>query len=86
MGVDEAVAGGRVDVLLGVGVQMVPAVLGGPPEHAALGRALGEAGEHELAGAAGLEGAVREVAVVAGADAEHAQQVERDAAGPRPGR
>ena len=76
----------RVDVLLGVGVQVVLAVLGRPPEHALLRRALGEAGEHELAGAAGLEGAVREVAVVAGADAEHAQPVEGDAQRRRPWR
>ena len=38
--VDEAVAGGRVDVLLGVRMHVVPAVLGRPPEHAALGRAV----------------------------------------------
>ena len=42
MGVEEALVAGRVDVVFGVGMQVMVAVLGGPPEHALLRRALGE--------------------------------------------
>ena len=83
MGVEEAVTGGRVHVELGVGVAVVPAVLAGPPQHAALGRALRQAGEDELERSAGLVGAMREVAVIARRDAEHAEEIERDAEGQR---
>ena len=64
---------------------MVMAVLGRPPERAALRGALREEGEQELADAARLVGAVREVAMVAGRDAEHAHEVQRDARDERAG-
>jgi hypothetical protein len=44
-----------VDVVAGVGEEVVVAVLGGPPQHALLGRGLGQERQHELEGAAGLE-------------------------------
>ena len=63
-----------MDVVLGVGMQMMVAVLGRPPQHALLHGALREEGEDELEDAAGRIGAVREVAVIAGADREDADQ------------
>ena len=42
MRVEEAGVPGRMDVVLGIGVQVVVAVLGSPPQHALLGRGLGE--------------------------------------------
>src|ERR1700710_1486155 len=58
---------------------MVMAMLGRPPQHALLRAALGEKGEDELEGPAGREGAVREIAMVAGGDREHTKPVERHA-------
>ena len=52
-------------------------MLGGPPQHALLRRRLRKHREHELEYAAGRIGAMREVAMVAGADTEHAQPIER---------
>ena len=60
-------------------MQVMMAMLGRPPEHALLGRALGQEGEHELERAAGRVGAMREIAMIAGADGEHPQPIERDA-------
>ena len=51
---------------------MVVAVLGGPPEHAVLGRRLGEEGQYKLEAAAGGEGPVGEEAVVARPDGKEA--------------
>ena len=68
--VEEAADDGRMHVLFGVGVRVVDAVVDDPPERAFLkSRAAGE-GEQELEPARGLEGVVREVAVVADGDAE----------------
>ena len=39
-----------MDVALGIGVLVVPAVVAGPPQHALLGRALGAQGKQELEG------------------------------------
>ena len=83
MGVEEAVTRGRMDVELGVGVAVVPAMLARPPQNPALGRALRDAGQDELECPAGLVGAMREVAVIARRDAEHAQEIERGAEGQR---
>lgn len=58
---------------------MVVAVLGGPPQHALLRRALGENSENELEGSAAREGAVREVAVVPRCDGEDPQPINGDA-------
>src|SRR5580700_9882875 len=51
------------------------AVMSGPPENAFLRGGHGHPGNDELEPAAGLEGAVREIAVVAGGDEEHADFV-----------
>ena len=55
------------------------AVLGGPPQDAALRTALREEGEDELEHPAGRKGAVREIAVIPRRDGEHAQPVQPDA-------
>lgn len=60
---------------------MMIAVMGCPPERAALRRHLGAEGEDELHGAARIERAMREVAMESGRDEEHAQDVEPDAEG-----
>jgi len=61
-----------VRVARAVGEAVVLAMVAGPPEHALLHGALGAHGQDELEGAARPEGAVGEVAVVAGGDEEHA--------------
>ena len=55
------------------------AMLRRPPQHALLRRRLRAEGQHELKHPPGAVGAMREVAVIAGADAENAQPVERRA-------
>ena len=52
-----------------------------PPENALLGGGLGQEGQKELAGAAGMEGAVAEVAVVPRGHAEHPDPIEGQAQG-----
>ena len=67
-------------IVLGVGMQVVMAVLRGPPQHALLRASIwAQHREHELEDAAGRKGAVREIAMIAGADGEDAQPVEPDA-------
>src|SRR5262245_41200001 len=83
MAVPEALVARRVNVALGVGKQVMMAVLGGPPQHALLRRALRQQGKNELEGAAGREGAMREVAMIAGPDSEDAQPIEHEANGNR---
>ena len=79
MTVDEALMSWRVDVGLRIRMQVMMAMLGCPPQHAFLGRALRQDGERELERAAGPVGAMREVAVVAGTDGEDPQPVEEEA-------
>ena len=69
----------RMHVVLGVRKAMMMAMHGRPPEHAALGAALGQHGQEELRKAARGEGPVGEISVVAGADAEHPQAIEHAA-------
>src|SRR3954453_13213274 len=76
VGVEEALVAGRVDIVLGVGVPVMVAVLGGPPQDALLGRALSQQGKDELKHSAGAVSAMGEVAVVARSDGEHAKPVE----------
>src|SRR5262245_32145903 len=83
MAVPEALVARRMNVALGVGKQVMMAVLGGPPQHALLRGALRQQGENELEGAAGREGAMREVAMIAGTDGEDAQPIEHKANGNR---
>ena len=76
----------RVDVLRGVRILVVPAVVAGPPEHALLRGALRAEREQELERARRLERPVREVAVVAGGHHDHADEVGAEGQrGARPG-
>jgi hypothetical protein len=79
MTVQEAFPARRMDVLDGVGVQMVVPVLSGPPQDTALCRALRQRSEHKLGGEAGCVGAARKVSMVPGPDGEDSQPVKRDA-------
>ena len=84
MGVEEAVAGGRVDVELGVGVRGDAS--GAWPAHHSTPRwaeLCARQASTNWNGAAGLEGAVREVAVIARRDAEHAEEIQGSAEGQR---
>src|SRR3569832_2280636 len=65
MAVQEAALTRRMHVQLGVGMQMMVAMLGGPPQHALLGSALRKAGQNELKHPAGGKSLMREIAVVA---------------------
>ncbi len=65
----------RVRILRRVGVAVVAAVMGGPPQRPALQRAAPQPGQDELADAGGFVGAVREVTVIAARDAEHLEEV-----------
>src|SRR5215469_979636 len=58
---------------------MVVAVMSGPPENAFLGGGHGHPGDDELKPPAGFKRAVREIAVIAGSDEEHADFVEQQA-------
>ena len=77
MAVDETLAARRMHIVFGVGMQVVMAMLGSPPQHTLLAAGLGKAGEQELHRTAGAVGAVREVAVITGDHAEHAQPIKR---------
>ena len=63
-------------VLGSVAVQVVMAMMIGPPERAALHGGAGEHGEEELAEARRAVGLVREIAVVDARDREHADEVQ----------
>ena len=65
----------RVDVVLGVRVLVMVAVMAGPPQHALLRRRLRAQREQELERARRLERAVREVAVVRRGHDDHADEV-----------
>ena len=83
--IEKAVVARRVHVFLRVGEEMVLAMLGRPPEDALLRRALRNNSEDELESPARFVGAVRKITVVASANGENAQPVERDAKNDRPG-
>ena len=55
--------------------------MSGPPENSLLRRSLRQERDDELEGAAGLVGAMREIAVVAGGDEEHPEDDERETRG-----
>ncbi|GAB9244780.1 hypothetical protein BDS110ZK12_53140 [Bradyrhizobium diazoefficiens] len=55
------------------------AVLGSPPKHAFLGAALGKEGKDELERPACGVSPMREVPVISGSDAEHAQPIQGNA-------
>jgi hypothetical protein len=79
MAIQKSMPPRRMDILLSVRMQVVVAVLGGPPENALLGAALSEESQTELKHPTGGVGAVREVAVISRADREDAQPVKRQA-------
>src|SRR6185437_7477943 len=76
--VDETEAARRMNVELRIGMEVVVAMVGRPPQNALLRRRLRHGGENQLEGAAGLIGAVGKVAVITGADGEDAQPVKTD--------
>src|SRR3546814_1322482 len=75
----ETVLAWRVRIQRRVGVAVVVAMLGRPPQGAGLQRGLRDPRQHKLEHATGLVGLVREVAVIAGGDAEDAHEVQRHA-------
>ena len=68
---------GRVDIDLFVGMLVMVAVGGGPPERATLHGAVSKDCEKELAKAGCLEGAMREIAVVKSSDREHSDEIKK---------
>src|ERR1700760_2141115 len=64
-----------MNVIRGVRMAMMPAVLGCPPQDAPLRRRLRQEGQEELKGSTGAEGAVGEIAMIAGTDRENAQPI-----------
>ena len=70
---------GGVEIVFGVRIAVVMAVMRGPPEDALLAGGHGQPGDDELEDAAGLEGAVRKIAVIARGHEKHASVVERQA-------
>ncbi len=79
MTVEKAVALRRMHVLIRIGISVVLAMLSRPPQHALLRTALGQERQDELEQAGRGIGAVRKVAVIAGADREDSNPVERQA-------
>ena len=75
----EAEERGGMEIVFLVGVAVVMPVMSSPPENAFLRGGHGHPGDDELKPAAGLKGAVREVAVVTGSNKEHAHFVQKDA-------
>jgi hypothetical protein len=66
-----------VRIFIGVGEAMVVAVMGGPPERAALDGGVSEHRKDELPEAVGLKGLVGKIAVVETSDRKHAHQIEQ---------
>src|SRR5690349_17361375 len=68
-------------VLLPIGVSVMMAVMSGPPQHAFLNRGAAEPGQRKLEHTAGLEAAMRKIAMEARGDAEHPDKVRQQACG-----
>src|SRR5216684_1484494 len=79
VGPEEAEERGGMQVQFLVGMAVMVAMVGGPPEHALLRRGGGHEGDDELEDAAGLEGTVRKITVIAGGDKEHAHNQQAEA-------
>src|SRR5678815_2081105 len=79
MAVDESVVPRRMHVVPGIGIQMMMAVLGSPPDDALLRRCLGHERKNELKRPACRIRAVREIAMIACADSKDAQPIKRHA-------
>jgi hypothetical protein len=83
MSVKKAALHRRVNVVRGIRVSVMSAVMGCPPQYAALRRGLRQERQSKLADAAGAEGAMRKIAMIAGANREDAQHVQRQGEGLR---
>jgi hypothetical protein len=68
-----------VDVTVGIGIEMVLAMMGGPPKRALLDRGRAPEGEQELHRPSGLERTVRKVTMIPAGDEEHPHEVEHTA-------
>jgi len=75
----EAEERGRMEIVFLIGEAVVMAMMSGPPKDALLRGGHSHPGEDELEPAAGFEGTVREVAVVASGDEEHTEFVDEEA-------
>src|ERR1700694_4851004 len=75
----EAEDGGRMQVVLRIGIAMVMAMIGCPPEHALLRGRCGHEAHHKLKHTAGLEGTMRKVTVIAGTHEKHPHVKNRQA-------
>ncbi len=64
-----------VQVLFGIGMPVVLAVVGGPPQRSALRAGSADEREQHFHPRVGLEGFMREIAVVEAGDGEHAQTI-----------
>ena len=65
-----------MDVMLGVGIQMMMAMHSRPPDHTSLSRRLAQKRDDELKGPTRLVRSVTEIAVEARRDRPHADDVE----------
>ena len=79
MTVDDPLMAGRMHILGRIGMQMMLAMLGRPPQDALLGARLGKEGEDELEHPRGRIGAMGEIAVVSSTDRKDTQPIERGA-------
>jgi len=86
MAVDKAHLPRRVNVEFRIGMEVVVAMVGGPPQDALLRGRLRERRENELEDPAGLISAVGKVAMVTGANGEDPQPVKANANRDRLGR
>ena len=68
-------ADGRVEIILSVGIEVMTAMMGRPPERPFLLGRRSQKGQKELENPAGSVGAVRKEPMKPGGDREHAHQV-----------
>src|SRR5512145_1649312 len=76
VGPQKAAMTGRMHVILGIGGDMMMAVMARPPQRAALRAGGSEQGERELASPAGLKRTMRKIAVIPPGDGEHPDEIE----------
>src|ERR1700694_2098232 len=68
-----------MQIFLSIGIAVVMAMVCGPPQHAFLGRRGVHNRHYKLEPTAGLEGTMREIAVIARGYKEHAHVIDREA-------
>ena len=83
MGAEEAVLDWRMGICGCIGVSMVLAMVGCPPQRPPLRRRGAQEGEDKLRRTRGLKSAVREITVVNSRDRKHAHEVKRGRGGNR---